>query len=93
MYIVLEVFPFWFSQTSGASCAMLEAAKHQDLGISKAFSFCYQEMDSTKQAAGAMNKALPEEVWIKVGGKPLLFSLLSFGFQIYSFSEFVFFLE
>ncbi|XP_065547621.1 transcription factor-like 5 protein isoform X2 [Lathamus discolor] len=55
------------AQTSGTSCAILEAAKHQDLGISKAFSFCYQEMDSTKQAAGAMNKAFPEEVWIKVG--------------------------
>ncbi|KFQ41765.1 Transcription factor-like 5 protein, partial [Nestor notabilis] len=55
------------AQTSGTSCAILEAAKHQDLGISKTFSFCYQEIDSTKQAAGAMNKALPEEVWIKVG--------------------------
>ncbi|XP_062498218.1 transcription factor-like 5 protein isoform X2 [Pezoporus occidentalis] len=55
------------AQTSGASCAILEAAKHQDLGISKAYSFCYQEIDSMKQAAGAMNKALPEEVWIKVG--------------------------
>uniref|UniRef100_A0A8C6JA06 Uncharacterized protein n=1 Tax=Melopsittacus undulatus TaxID=13146 RepID=A0A8C6JA06_MELUD len=59
------------AQTSSASCAILEAAKHQDLGISKAFSFCYQEMDSTKQAAGAMNKALPEEVWIKVGEESL----------------------
>ncbi|XP_030358552.1 transcription factor-like 5 protein isoform X2 [Strigops habroptila] len=55
------------AQSSGASCAILEAAKHQDLGISKTFSFCYQEIDSTKQAAGAMNKALPDEVWIKVG--------------------------
>ncbi|KFZ54652.1 Transcription factor-like 5 protein, partial [Podiceps cristatus] len=55
------------AQTSGTSCTILEAAKHQDLGISKTFSFCYQEMESTKQAVGAMNKALPEEVWIKVG--------------------------
>ncbi|XP_061217513.1 transcription factor-like 5 protein isoform X2 [Neopsephotus bourkii] len=55
------------AQTSSASCAILEAAKHQDLGISKAYSFCYQEIDSTKQTAGAMNKALPEEVWVKVG--------------------------
>ncbi|NXT50022.1 TCFL5 protein, partial [Pluvianellus socialis] len=55
------------AQTSGTSCAVLEAAKHQDLGIPKTFSFCYQEIESTKQTVGAMNKALPEEVWIKVG--------------------------
>ncbi|NXW87253.1 TCFL5 protein, partial [Alopecoenas beccarii] len=55
------------AQTSGASCTILEAAKHQDLGIPKTFSFCYQEIESTKQTVGAMNKALPEEVWIKVG--------------------------
>ncbi|KAM6120610.1 LOW QUALITY PROTEIN: transcription factor-like 5 protein [Phoenicopterus ruber ruber] len=55
------------AQTSGTSCTILEAAKHQDLGISKTFSFCYQEMESTKQTVGAMNKTLPEEVWIKVG--------------------------
>ncbi|NWY55716.1 TCFL5 protein, partial [Chionis minor] len=55
------------AQTSGTSCTVLEAAKHQDLGIPKTFSFCYQEIESTKQTVGAMNKALPEEVWIKVG--------------------------
>ncbi|XP_010126353.1 PREDICTED: transcription factor-like 5 protein [Chlamydotis macqueenii] len=55
------------AQTSGTSCTILEAAKHQDLGIPKTFSFCYQEIDSTKQTVGTMNKALPEEVWIKVG--------------------------
>ncbi|NXL07551.1 TCFL5 protein, partial [Mesembrinibis cayennensis] len=55
------------AQTSGTSCTILEAAKHQDLGIPKTFSFCYQEIESTKQTVGAMNKALPEEVWIKVG--------------------------
>ncbi|NXN34103.1 TCFL5 protein, partial [Nycticryphes semicollaris] len=55
------------AQASGTSCAILEAAKHQDLGIPKTFSFCYQEIESTKQTVGAMNKALPEEVWIKVG--------------------------
>ncbi|NWW84302.1 TCFL5 protein, partial [Rhynochetos jubatus] len=55
------------AQTSGTSCTGLEAAKHQDLGIPKAFSFCYQDMESSKQTVGAMNKALPEEVWIKVG--------------------------
>ncbi|XP_064888445.1 transcription factor-like 5 protein isoform X4 [Columba livia] len=55
------------TQTSGTSCTILEAAKHQDLGIPKTFSFCYQEIESTKQTVGAMNKALPEEVWIKVG--------------------------
>ncbi|XP_068556117.1 transcription factor-like 5 protein isoform X2 [Anas acuta] len=54
-------------QTSGTSCTILEAAKHQDLGIPRTFSFCYhQEIESAKQTVGAMNKALPEEVWIKV---------------------------
>ncbi|NWX16808.1 TCFL5 protein, partial [Aegotheles bennettii] len=55
------------AQTSGMPCTILEAAKHQDLGIAKTLSYCYQEIESTKQTAGAMNKALPEEVWIKVG--------------------------
>ncbi|KFV08864.1 Transcription factor-like 5 protein, partial [Pterocles gutturalis] len=55
------------AQTSGTSCAILEAAKHQDLGLPKTFSFCYQEIESTKQTVGSVNKALPEEVWIKVG--------------------------
>ncbi|XP_075624729.1 transcription factor-like 5 protein [Balearica regulorum gibbericeps] len=59
------------AQTSGTSCTILEAAKHQDLGIPKTFSFCYQEVESTKQTVGAMNKALPEEVWIKVGDDAL----------------------
>ncbi|XP_074744701.1 transcription factor-like 5 protein [Strix uralensis] len=56
-----------FSQTSGTSCTILEAAKQQDLGIPKTLSFCYQEIESTKQTVGAMSKALPEEGWIKVG--------------------------
>ncbi|XP_031445837.1 transcription factor-like 5 protein isoform X1 [Phasianus colchicus] len=56
------------AQASGTSCAILESAKHQEIGIPRTFSFCYhQEMESTKQTVGAMNKALPEEVWIKVG--------------------------
>uniref|UniRef100_A0A8C8AXK3 Transcription factor like 5 n=1 Tax=Otus sunia TaxID=257818 RepID=A0A8C8AXK3_9STRI len=55
------------TQTSGMPCTILEAAKHQDLGIPKTLSFCYQEIESTKQTVGAMNKALPEEGWIKVG--------------------------
>ncbi|NXT91383.1 TCFL5 protein, partial [Anhinga rufa] len=59
------------AQTSGMPCSILEAAKHQDLGIPKTFSFCYQEVESTKQTVGAMNKALPEEVWIKVGDDTL----------------------
>ncbi|NXV78693.1 TCFL5 protein, partial [Atlantisia rogersi] len=50
------------AQSSGTSCTVMEAAKHQDLGIPKAFSFCYQEIESTKQTV-----SLPEEVWIKVG--------------------------
>ncbi|XP_019339998.2 transcription factor-like 5 protein isoform X2 [Alligator mississippiensis] len=56
------------TQSSGASCTTVEAAKHQDLGLPRAFSFCYhQEIESTKQTVGARNKALPEQVWIKVG--------------------------
>ncbi|XP_055964114.1 transcription factor-like 5 protein [Sorex fumeus] len=56
------------SQSSGGSCSVLEAAKHQDLGLPRAFSFCYQqEIESTKQTLGTRNKALPEQVWIKVG--------------------------
>ncbi|NXD83275.1 TCFL5 protein, partial [Halcyon senegalensis] len=55
------------AQTSGTSCAILEAAKHQDFGIPKTLSFCYQEIESTKQTVAAMSKVLPEEVWIKVG--------------------------
>ncbi|XP_015737085.1 transcription factor-like 5 protein isoform X2 [Coturnix japonica] len=56
------------AQASGTSCTILESAKHQEIGIPRTFSFCYhQEMESTKQTVGAMNKALPEEVWIKVG--------------------------
>ncbi|XP_052641835.1 transcription factor-like 5 protein isoform X3 [Harpia harpyja] len=55
------------AQTSGTSCTVLEAAKHQDLGIPRTLSFCYQEIESTKQTVDVMNKALPEEVWIKVG--------------------------
>ncbi|NXW64056.1 TCFL5 protein, partial [Eurystomus gularis] len=55
------------AQTSGTSCTIVEAAKHQDCGISKTLSFCYQETESTKQTVAAMHKALPEEVWIKVG--------------------------
>ncbi|XP_054247986.1 transcription factor-like 5 protein [Indicator indicator] len=56
------------AQTSGTSCTILEAAKHQDLGVPKTLSFCYQEIESTKQTGAAMSKSLPEEVWIKVGG-------------------------
>ncbi|NXG13345.1 TCFL5 protein, partial [Grallaria varia] len=55
------------AQTCGTSCAILEAAKHQDLGTAKTFPFLYQEVESTKQTVGATNTPLPEEVWIKVG--------------------------
>ncbi|XP_021272142.1 transcription factor-like 5 protein isoform X1 [Numida meleagris] len=56
------------AQASGTSCTILESARHQEIGIPRTFSFCYhQEMESTKQTVGAMNKALSEEVWIKVG--------------------------
>ncbi|KAF7460817.1 hypothetical protein GHT09_018779 [Marmota monax] len=56
------------TQSSSNSCSILEAAKHQDIGLPRAFSFCYQqEIESTKQTLGSRNKALPEQVWIKVG--------------------------
>uniref|UniRef100_A0A8C6QP31 Transcription factor-like 5 (basic helix-loop-helix) n=1 Tax=Nannospalax galili TaxID=1026970 RepID=A0A8C6QP31_NANGA len=56
------------TQSSSNSCSILEAAKHQDIGLPRAFSFCYQqELESTKQTGGSRNKALPEQVWIKVG--------------------------
>ncbi|XP_024207910.1 transcription factor-like 5 protein isoform X2 [Pan troglodytes] len=56
------------TQSSSNSCSILEAAKHQDIGLPRAFSFCYQqEIESTKQTLGSRNKVLPEQVWIKVG--------------------------
>ncbi|XP_065610581.1 transcription factor-like 5 protein [Cyrtonyx montezumae] len=56
------------AQASGAPCTVLESAKHQEMGIPRAFPFCYhQKLESTKRTGGAMNKALPEELWIKVG--------------------------
>nr|XP_035961287.1 LOW QUALITY PROTEIN: transcription factor-like 5 protein [Halichoerus grypus] len=60
------------TQGSGNPCSILEAAKHQDIGLPRAFSFCYQqEIESTKQTLGGRNKALPEQVWIKVGEEAL----------------------
>ncbi|NXP55891.1 TCFL5 protein, partial [Heliornis fulica] len=59
------------AQSSGSSCTVLETAKSEDLGIPKAFSFCYQETETKKQTVGAMSKPLPEEVWIKVGDENL----------------------
>ncbi|XP_006769601.1 PREDICTED: transcription factor-like 5 protein isoform X1 [Myotis davidii] len=60
------------TQSSNNSCSVLEAAKHQDIGLPRAFSFCYQqEIESTKQTLGSRNKALPEQVWIKVGEEAL----------------------
>ncbi|XP_006896938.1 PREDICTED: transcription factor-like 5 protein [Elephantulus edwardii] len=61
------------TQSSGNSCSILEATvKHQDTGLPRAFSFCYQqEIESTKQTLGSRNKALPEQVWIKVGEEAL----------------------
>ncbi|XP_028343396.1 transcription factor-like 5 protein, partial [Physeter macrocephalus] len=56
------------TQSSSNSCSVLEATKHQDIGLPREFSFCYQqEIESTKQTLGGRNKALPEQVWIKVG--------------------------
>ncbi|XP_038606561.1 transcription factor-like 5 protein isoform X2 [Tachyglossus aculeatus] len=56
------------TQSSSNSCSILETAKHQDVGLPRTFSFCYQqEIESTKQTVGSRNKTLPEQVWIKVG--------------------------
>ncbi|XP_028926414.1 transcription factor-like 5 protein isoform X2 [Ornithorhynchus anatinus] len=56
------------TQSSSNSCSILETAKHQDVGLPRTFSFCYQqEIESTKQTLGSRNKTLPEQVWIKVG--------------------------
>lgn len=68
--ILMKFLLLHFFQSSGNSCSILETAKHQDIGLPRAFSFCYQqEIESTKQTLGSRNKALPEQVWIKVGGK------------------------
>ncbi|XP_047395160.1 transcription factor-like 5 protein isoform X2 [Sciurus carolinensis] len=67
------------TQSSSNSCSILEAAKHQDIGLPRAFSFCYQqEIESTKQTLGSRNKALPEQVWIKVGGRFMQKYMLTF---------------
>ncbi|KAK9404897.1 transcription factor-like 5 protein [Crotalus adamanteus] len=58
------------AQSSGAS--VVEAVKHQDLALPRAFSVCYQqEIETSKQTVGARNKAVPEHVWIKLGGETL----------------------
>ncbi|XP_063104126.1 transcription factor-like 5 protein isoform X4 [Cavia porcellus] len=45
------------TQSSSNSCSVLEAAKHQDIGLPRAFSFCYQqEIESTKQTLEALCK-------------------------------------
>ncbi|KAJ6665747.1 hypothetical protein lerEdw1_002117 [Lerista edwardsae] len=60
------------SQTQSSGTSVLETAKHQDLGLPRAFSICYQqEIEATKQTVGPRNKVLPEHVWIKVGGETL----------------------
>uniref|UniRef100_A0A8C0W3E8 Uncharacterized protein n=1 Tax=Castor canadensis TaxID=51338 RepID=A0A8C0W3E8_CASCN len=54
------------TQSSGNSCSILEAAKHQDIGLPRAFSFCYQqEIESTKQTLGSRNKLCPKEALCK----------------------------
>lgn len=68
--LVMRLLSLCFLQSSSNSCSVLEATKHQDLNLPRAFSFCYQqEIESTKQTLGSRSKALPEQVWIKVGGK------------------------
>ncbi|MBZ3891621.1 Transcription factor-like 5 protein [Sciurus carolinensis] len=59
-------------QSSSNSGSTLEAAKPQAVGLPTAFSFCYQQaIESTKQTLSSRNKALPEQVWIKVGEEAL----------------------
>ncbi|XP_075702854.1 transcription factor-like 5 protein [Rhinoderma darwinii] len=55
------------SLNCGASCPLLEAAKNQEISLSRGFSFCYQQdIESSKQNLGSQNKSLPGEVLIKV---------------------------
>ncbi|XP_053572057.1 transcription factor-like 5 protein [Bombina bombina] len=56
------------SSNTRSSYPLLEAVKHQEIPIPGTFSFCYQqEIESTKQALASRAKAIPEQVWIKVG--------------------------
>ncbi|XP_070604878.1 transcription factor-like 5 protein isoform X1 [Erythrolamprus reginae] len=58
------------AQSSGAT--VVETVKHQDLALPRTFSVCYQqEIETSKQTVGARNKAVPEHVWIKLGGEAL----------------------
>ncbi|XP_042320994.1 transcription factor-like 5 protein [Sceloporus undulatus] len=60
------------SQPQNSGPSGLEAAKHQDIGLPRAFSICYQqEIEATKQTVGPRNKAVPEHFWIKLGGETL----------------------
>ncbi|XP_016848955.1 transcription factor-like 5 protein [Anolis carolinensis] len=60
------------SQTQNSGASVLEAGKHQDIGLPRTFSICYQqEIEATKQTVGPRNKAVPEHFWIKLGGEAL----------------------
>ncbi|XP_062976948.1 transcription factor-like 5 protein [Elgaria multicarinata webbii] len=60
------------TQVGSSGASVLEATKHQELGLPRSFSICYQqEIEATKQTLGPRNKAVPEHVWIKLGGEAL----------------------
>ncbi|XP_073437025.1 transcription factor-like 5 protein [Dendrobates tinctorius] len=51
----------------GASCPLLEAAKNQEISLSRDFSFCYQQdIESAKQNLKSENNLFPTKVLIKV---------------------------
>uniref|UniRef100_A0A8D2IYQ2 Transcription factor like 5 n=1 Tax=Varanus komodoensis TaxID=61221 RepID=A0A8D2IYQ2_VARKO len=56
------------SQTQSSGASALEATKHQELGLPRSFSICYQqETEAAKQTLGSKNKSMPEHIWIKLG--------------------------
>ncbi|XP_056403809.1 transcription factor-like 5 protein [Hyla sarda] len=55
------------SLNCGASCPLLEAARNQEISLSRGLSFCcQQDIQSFKQDLGLRNTFLPEEILIKV---------------------------
>ncbi|XP_073537646.1 transcription factor-like 5 protein [Phyllobates terribilis] len=58
------------SLNCGASCPLLEAAKNQEISLSRDFSFCYQQdIESAKQTMASQHNLFPEEVLIKMEDK------------------------
>ncbi|XP_041435019.1 transcription factor-like 5 protein, partial [Xenopus laevis] len=56
------------AKTSGNSCPLLEAARHQEISLPRAFSFCYQqEAESAEQTQGGGSRNFPEQDCPKLG--------------------------